>query len=93
MAGEITRSGLSNGSSVCSAETEGKNQAGDGGRTSRRGNQMRGLDFREGALMRQEKTDLDDIDSWATSKTDRRQQTRTRGARSLKKKRMNGVLK
>jgi hypothetical protein len=36
-AGKITRSDLSNRSSVCSIETEGKNQAGDGGRTSRRG--------------------------------------------------------
>jgi hypothetical protein len=36
-AGKITRSDLSNRSSVCSIETEGKNQVGDGGRTSRRG--------------------------------------------------------
>jgi hypothetical protein len=52
-------------------------------------NQMRGLDFGEGALVRQEKIDLDDIYSWTTSKTNRRQQTRTRGARSLKKTRTN----
>jgi hypothetical protein len=52
-------------------------------------NQMRGMDFGEGALVRQEKIDLDDIYSWTTSKTNRRQQTRTRGARSLKKTRTN----
>jgi hypothetical protein len=56
-------------------------------------NQMRGLDFGDGALVRQEKIDLDDIDSWAASKTDRRQQTGTRGARSLKKMRTNSALK
>jgi hypothetical protein len=32
----VTRSGLSNGGGVRSAETEGKNQAGDSGRTSHR---------------------------------------------------------
>jgi hypothetical protein len=56
-------------------------------------NHMRGLDFGEGALVRQEKIDLDDIDSRAASKTDRCQQTGTQGARSLKKMRTNDVLK
>jgi hypothetical protein len=56
-------------------------------------NQMHGLDFGEGALVWQEKIDLDDIDSQAASKTDRRQQIRTQGARSLKKMRANDALK
>jgi hypothetical protein len=56
-------------------------------------NQMHGLDFGEGALVRQEKIDVDDIDSRAASKTDRRQQIETQGARSLKKMRTNGALK
>jgi hypothetical protein len=56
-------------------------------------NHMCGLEFGEGALARQEKIDLDDIYSRAASKTDRRQQTGTWGARSLKKMRTNGALK
>jgi hypothetical protein len=56
-------------------------------------NHMCGLEFGEGALVWQEKIDLDDIYSRAASKTDRRQQTGTWGARSLKKTRTNGALK